>query len=83
MKQVLIRKGQAVLTDVPAPEVSAGRVLVLVEYSCISVGTEMADLKTSGTPIYMRVREQHDNVRRVMEIYDQLLGLVHAGSTVT
>lgn len=46
MKQVLIKNGSAVVEDVPAPHVEAGAVLVEVEYSCISVGTEMSGLRS-------------------------------------
>jgi len=36
MKQILIKKGQVTVGDVPAPFVGAGEVLVQVHYSCIS-----------------------------------------------
>ena len=66
MKQVLIRGGQAWTAEIPAPLVSAGNLLVQVEHSCISVGTEMAGLRMSGLPLYQRARKQPENVKRVL-----------------
>ena len=54
MKQVLIRQGVAVVEEVPAPKVEPGTVLVQVENSCISIGTEMSGLKMSGASLWKR-----------------------------
>lgn len=89
MKQVLIRGGQAWTTDVPAPRVGAGNILVRVEKSCISVGTELAGLRMSGLPLYQRARKQPDNVKRVLAMIkeqgfsatlDRVRGKLAAGS---
>lgn len=66
MKQVLIKSGQAVVAEVAAPQASAGNLLVRVEYSCISVGTEMAGVRMSGLPLYQRALKQPENVKRVL-----------------
>lgn len=66
MKQVLIKDGSVVVADVPAPVVGPKNVLVRVAYSCISTGTEMASVQTSGVPLYRRALRQPDNVRRVI-----------------
>jgi predicted dehydrogenase/threonine dehydrogenase-like Zn-dependent dehydrogenase len=68
LEQVLIRKGEAAVEEVPAPTVSTGSILVAVEYSCISVGTEMASLNMSALPLYRRALQQPENVRRVMTL---------------
>jgi len=44
MKQVLVKKGQILIEDVPPPLVDKGSVLVEVKYSLISAGTETAKL---------------------------------------
>jgi predicted dehydrogenase/threonine dehydrogenase-like Zn-dependent dehydrogenase len=67
MKQVLIRQGRAVTVDVPAPVVEPGTVLVRVERSCISVGTEMSGLRASGRPLWQRAIRQPGKVRQVIE----------------
>jgi predicted dehydrogenase/threonine dehydrogenase-like Zn-dependent dehydrogenase len=62
MKQVLIKQGQAVLADVPAPEVEPGTVLVRVSRSCISAGTEMSGVKASGEPIWKKALRKPEKV---------------------
>src|SRR5262245_11124883 len=47
MRQILLNNAGAVVARMPRPVVSPGRVLVRVEYSLISVGTELAPLKAS------------------------------------
>jgi predicted dehydrogenase/threonine dehydrogenase-like Zn-dependent dehydrogenase len=89
MKQVLIQGGTAVVSDVPAPQVSPKNILVRVDYSCISVGTEMAGVRMSGLPLYRRALKQPENVKRVLEMMrdqgikrtmDRVSGKLAAGS---
>ncbi|MGB7339969.1 MAG: bi-domain-containing oxidoreductase [Phototrophicaceae bacterium] len=54
MKQVFIKQGQAVVDIVPAPTVTADTILVAVDHSCVSIGTESAGLETSAEPLWMR-----------------------------
>ncbi len=65
MKQVLIRRGQVVVESVPAPMIETGTVLVRVEHSCISVGTELSGIRASGEPLWRRAVRQPDKVVRV------------------
>jgi predicted dehydrogenase/threonine dehydrogenase-like Zn-dependent dehydrogenase len=65
MKQVLIRRGQVAVEAIPAPMVESGTVLVRVEHSCISVGTELSGMRASGEPLWRRAIRQPDKVRRV------------------
>lgn len=89
MKQVLIQGGGAIVSEVPAPQVSPKNILVRVDYSCISVGTEMAGVKMSGLPLYQRALKQPENVKRVIEMMrdqgvkrtlDRVTGKLAAGS---
>ena len=68
MKQVLIRGGGVAVDEVPAPVASARSVLVRVEWSCVSVGTESASVKMSGLPLYRRALKQPEHARRALEI---------------
>lgn len=68
MKQVLIKGGGVEVADIPAPVVGAKNILVAVEYSCISVGTELAGITATATPLYKRALKQPKNVLRVMEM---------------
>ncbi len=45
MRQILMNSSGAVVARVPRPAVEAGSVLVRVQYSLVSVGTELAPLK--------------------------------------
>jgi predicted dehydrogenase len=67
MKQVLIRQGHAVVEDVPAPALEAGTVLVRVGRSCVSVGTEMSGLASSGMPLWKRALAQPHNVKKALD----------------
>jgi predicted dehydrogenase/threonine dehydrogenase-like Zn-dependent dehydrogenase len=68
MKQVLVRGGGVAVEDVPAPFVDPLGVLVRVEWSCVSVGTELASIAMSGLPLYRRALKQPENVRKVLEV---------------
>ena len=67
MKQVLIKRGRAIVEKVPAPLVDDDGVLVEVAYSLISVGTEMASVEQSGKPLVRRALEQPEKVLKVVE----------------
>jgi predicted dehydrogenase/threonine dehydrogenase-like Zn-dependent dehydrogenase len=88
VKQLLVRSGNVFLQEVPAPVVGPKNVLVRVERSCISVGTEMAGIKMSGLPLYRRALKQPHHVKRVVQlmrdqgigrIYKQVTGKLNAG----
>jgi threonine dehydrogenase-like Zn-dependent dehydrogenase len=68
VKQVLIRQGQAVIEEVPAPQVERGTVLVQVSHSCVSIGTEMSAIKTSNLPLWKRALKQPENVKKVVDL---------------
>lgn len=89
MKQVLIQDGAVVVQDVPAPQVGPKNVLVKIEHSCISAGTEMASVHLSGLPLYRRALKQPEHVKRVLELMrdqgvkhtlNRVLGKLQAGA---
>ncbi len=71
MKQVLIKKGKAIIEDIPAPMVSEGNVLVRVVYSCISAGTEMAGLKSSSKNLLYKAIHQPQNIKKGLNLIKQ------------
>lgn len=88
MKQVLIRGGGVAVEEVPAPAPSARNVLVRVEWSCISVGTESASVRMSALPVYRRALKQPEHAKRALEIarnegllrtYKRIRGQLSAG----
>ncbi len=68
VKQVLIKQGTAVVEEIPAPQVEAGRVLVKVQRSCISIGTEMSGVVSSGLPLWKRALTQPENVKKGLQM---------------
>ena len=68
MKQVLIHKGNAILTEVPAPSIEAGEVLVQVRASCLSVGTEMSGVRSSAIPLWKKVLQQPEKIISTIEL---------------
>ena len=70
MKQVVLRNGQAVVEEVPAPAMLPGGVLVQVAYSCISPGTETATLTAGeikgGVGLLRRALREPEKVRQVI-----------------
>jgi len=68
MKQVIIKQGKTIIEEVPVPKVEQGTVLVQVNHSCISIGTEMSGVKVSGTPLWKRALKQPENVKKVVQM---------------
>jgi predicted dehydrogenase/threonine dehydrogenase-like Zn-dependent dehydrogenase len=88
VKQLLVRSGKVFLKEVPAPVVGPKNLLVQVDRSCVSVGTEIAGIKMSGLPLYRRALKQPHHVKRVVQlmrdqgvarIYKQVKGKLDAG----
>jgi|AntAceMinimDraft_10_1070366.scaffolds.fasta_scaffold32793_2 hypothetical protein len=48
MQQIIVKSGKTILENVPTPKSLSGTILVKVAYSCISQGTEISGIKTSG-----------------------------------
>ncbi len=68
MKQVLVKGGGVVVEDVPAPALGRRELLVRVERSCVSVGTEMSGVQMSGLPLYRRALKQPHHAKKALEL---------------
>jgi len=68
MRQVLVSGGKVHLEDVPAPGVEPGTVLIQMDHSCISIGTEMSGVKSSGVPLWKRAMRQPQHVKKVVDM---------------
>lgn len=68
MKQIIVRTGAVRLAEVPAPMLEPGTVLVKTYRSCISIGTEMSGLKSSGASLWQRALRQPQNVKKVFDM---------------
>ena len=67
MRQVLIRRGQIMVENVPAPLIEDGHVLVEVAYSLISTGTEISGLESSRKSLLKRALEQPEKVKQLLD----------------
>ncbi len=68
MRQVLVSRGSVRLEDVPAPLVEPGTVLVRMDHSCISIGTEMSGVKATGQSIWERALKQPQHVKKLVDM---------------
>lgn len=68
MKQVLIKKGQAFIEEVPSPQIEDNKILVKVDYSCISIGTEMSGVKASALPLWKKALKEPEKVKKVFSM---------------
>ena len=73
MKQVLVRRGEVMIEEVPAPVVSDKTVLVRTSYSVISTGTEMSVVSSSGASIIDKLTSKPELARKGCDI-DFMLG---------
>ncbi|WP_373999504.1 bi-domain-containing oxidoreductase [Bdellovibrio bacteriovorus] len=68
MKQVLIQGGNILVEDVPAPVVEVGHILVQVESSCISAGTELSGIRASAVPLWKKALKQPQKIKKVLDV---------------
>lgn len=68
MKQVLISRGKAIVSDVPAPSIGPGEILVRVHTSCLSVGTEMNGVRSSAVPLWKKALKQPEKVAATLKL---------------
>ncbi|HEX2122679.1 MAG TPA: bi-domain-containing oxidoreductase [Thermoanaerobaculia bacterium] len=69
MKQLVqnIRTGESIVEDVPAPGVSAGRVLIRVASSLVSAGTERMIVEFGEKSLLDKARSRPDLVRQTLD----------------
>ncbi len=64
------------MDEVPAPCVEPGTVLVRLDHSCVSVGTEMSGIRASAVPLWKRAARQPEKVTQVLRAV-MAQGLTH------
>jgi predicted dehydrogenase/threonine dehydrogenase-like Zn-dependent dehydrogenase len=67
MLQALMVKGSIRTETVPDPYVGKGMVLIKVVNSCISAGTELAGLSSSGKSMIKTLLEQPEKIRKIQK----------------
>lgn len=68
MIQAIVKKGIVLGELVPAPIVSKGNILIKVVNSCISAGTEMSGVTSSGRPLIKRMLDQPEKIKKVFDM---------------
>lgn len=68
MKQLLYKSGKVTIHKVPDPVVDNKSVLVRVKNSCISIGTELSGIKSSGDNLIRRAIKNPHHVRTVLSM---------------
>ena len=68
MKEVVLRRGGVVVERTPVPKLEDGCVLVGVEYSLISTGTEMAGVRSASESLAKKAIERPDDLKRVADL---------------
>ena len=68
MKQIVIKKGNALSIDVPIPSIEDNQILVKVKSSCLSIGTELSGLIGSSTPLWKRALNSPKKVIDVISV---------------
>jgi len=71
MKQILVKSGEVVVDDIPRPQVGRKNILVRVNHSCISPGTEMSSVKSSGELLYKRLLKKPEYIRKVIRMVSE------------
>src|SRR5512134_3877277 len=71
MKQVLIKKGNVTVEEVPAPALDENSVLVETAYSLISAGTEVSTVAASKKSLARQALEQPRRILTAVEMARQ------------
>lgn len=67
-KQVLISKGSTFVADVPSPRIDSSEIMVAVQVSCLSIGTEMSGVKLSSVPMWKRAMNQPEKITETVNL---------------
>ena len=68
MKQVLLKKGEVIVEEVPTPIVKDNNILVQVAYSCISTGTEISGVTSSGQSLLQKALKEPEKVKKALNL---------------
>lgn len=89
MKQILLKKGNIYTADVARPVTEKDMVLVKTAFSCISAGTEMSGVESSGSSLIKLAMEHPEYVtlglnmlkeRGIKDTWDTIQGKYELGS---
>lgn len=69
MKQIIqsFKTGETILEDIPAPQISRGKVLIQTTRSLVSLGTERMLVEFGKANLISKARQQPDKVKQVLD----------------
>lgn len=69
MKQIIqsFKTGETILEEVPAPQVTAGKILIQTTRSLVSLGTERMLVEFGKANLLQKARQQPDKVKQVLD----------------
>ncbi len=67
MKQIIFKLGKALCVEVPSPQLHSKQILVDVQASCISPGTEMTGLNASAKTLWQKAKENPEKMKAAFE----------------
>lgn len=91
MKQAIVKRGKVFAEEVPSPSVEPGNILIRVINSCISVGTELSGVISSGRPLVKKALENPEKIKLVLDMlrkqglsrtYSRIKGRIEVGSPI-
>jgi predicted dehydrogenase/threonine dehydrogenase-like Zn-dependent dehydrogenase len=68
----LLKKGRALVVDVPLPHIDSDEILVRVHVSCLSIGTEYSGLRGSAVPLWKKVVAQPDKAFEAIKLANNI-----------
>lgn len=71
MKQLFIKSGKAHIEHVADQQVLDGCVLVKTLYSCVSVGTEMAGVRSSSDSLFKRATKDPEKIVKALKLFSE------------
>ena len=89
MKQILLKKGNIYTENIAKPMIQKDMVLVKTTFSCISAGTEMSGVESSGQPLIKTAMEHPEYIplginmlkeKGIKDTWDTLQGKYELGS---
>lgn len=67
MKQLFIANGDVIIDEVVTPSIKSDVIIVKTLYSCISAGTEVANIVASAEPLWRRAVRSPEKVKTVLK----------------
>jgi predicted dehydrogenase/threonine dehydrogenase-like Zn-dependent dehydrogenase len=65
---VVIYKGAVIIEEIPIPFIENNEILVKLNSSCLSIGTEMSGINTSAIPMWKRAINQPNKINKLFDL---------------